>query len=82
MERLDVGDLVRWTELDKEGRNKIPKIGIVSDLFLEKRGNRNIALAKVHEVSNTRHNLAPLGREIEVLAVCLEPISKISIKNE
>lgn len=80
MERLDVGDLVKWTELNSKGTHKIPKIGIISDIFLEKRGNREVALANVHEITDPKQNLPALGRKVEVLVVCLELISKVTAK--
>jgi len=82
MERFSVGDLVQWKELNSAGTDKVPRIGIVYELFCEKRGNRNVALAIVHEVTNSKQNLSALGRKVEVLAVCLELISKVGAKND
>jgi len=81
MERFDVGDLVRWTELNTKGTDKVPRLGIIYELFFEKRGNRNVALAIVHEVTNSKQNISVLGRKVEVLAVCLDLVSKITVNN-
>jgi|TARA_R110000782_G_scaffold178373_1_gene269235 hypothetical protein len=81
LKKLDVGDLVRWSELGKTGYKQEAKVGIISELYLERRGNRNVALAKVHEVTNKK-NLSPMGRQREILVVNLELLSKVGTKNE
>jgi len=82
LERLDIGDLVTWSELSVTGREKDQKIGIVYDLYLDRRGNREVALANVHEITNSKNNLALLGRQKEVLVVTLEILSKVDTNNE
>ena len=82
MERLDVGDLVQWSELGPDGYQQEKKIGIISELSLEKRGSRNVALAKINEIVKSKSNLSLLGREKEVLVVSLHVLSKVSEKNE
>ena len=82
MERLDVGDLVQWSELGQNGYDQEKKIGIIADLYLEQRGSRNVALARINEVSRSKHNLSLLGCEKEVLVVSLQVLSKVSEKNE
>jgi hypothetical protein len=82
LERLDVGDLVKWTELAANGREKEYKIGIIYDLYLARRGNRDIALANIHEITNSKNNLALLGKQKEVLVVNLEIMSKVGTNNE
>ena len=82
LERLDIGDLVAWSELSANGREKDQKIGIIYDLYLDKRGNRDVALANVHEITNSKNNLALLGRQKEVLVVTLEILSKVNTNNE
>ncbi len=81
LKKLDVGDLVRWSELEKTGYKQEKKVGIISELYLEQRGNRNVAIAKVHEVTNKK-NLSPMGRQREILVVNLELLSKVGTKNE
>jgi hypothetical protein len=82
LERLDIGDLVTWSELSVNGREKDQKIGIIYDLYLSKRGNRDVALANVHEITSSKNNLALLGRQKEVLVVTLEILSKVDTNNE
>ena len=82
MERLDVCDLVQWSELGPNGYKQEKKIGIISELYLEKRGSRNVALAKINEIVKSKSNLSLLGREKEVLVVSLHILSKVSEKNE
>ena len=82
LERLDVGALVAWSELSANGREKDQKIGIIYDLYLDRRGSRDVALANVHEITNSKNNLALLGRQKEVLVVNLEILSKVGTNNE
>ena len=82
LERLDIGDLVAWFELSANGMEKDQKIGIIYDLYLDRRGNRDVALANVHEITNSKNNLALLGRQKEVLVVTLEVLSKVDTNNE
>ena len=82
LERLDIGDLVAWSELSINGREKEQKIGIIYDLYLDRRGNRDVALANVHEITNSKNNLALLGRQKEVLVVNLAILSKVGANNE
>ena len=82
LERLDIGDLVTWPELSANGREKDQKIGIIYDLYLDRRGSRDVALANVHEITNSKNNLALLGKQKEVLVVTLEILSKVNTNNE
>ena len=82
MERLDVGDLVQWSELGPNGYQQEKKMGIISDLYLEKRGSRNVALAKINEIVKSKNNLSLLGRQKEVLVVSLHVLTKVNNQNE
>ena len=82
MERLDVGDLVQWSELGPDGCNQEKKMGVISDLYLEKRGSRNVALAKINEITKSKNNLSLLGKQKEILVVSLHVLSKVNKKNE
>ena len=82
MERLDVGDLVQWSELSKDYKENEKKIGIISELYLEKRGNRNVALARINEIVKNKKNLSLLGKEKEVLVVSLHILAKVKKENE
>ena len=82
MERLDVGDLVQWSELGPNGYEQEKKIGVIADLYLEKRGTRNVALARINEIIKSKNNLSLLGRQKEILVVSLHVLSKVSKQNE
>tara|TARA_R100001224_G_scaffold75200_1_gene46257 strand:+ start:1368 stop:1628 length:261 start_codon:yes stop_codon:yes gene_type:complete len=82
MERLDVGDLVQWSELGPNGYEQEKKIGVIADLYLEKRGTRNVALARINEIVKSKNNLSLLGRQKEILVVSLHVLSKVNKKNE
>lgn len=78
LERLNIGDIVRWKELQCEES----KMGVVFDLYLEKRGGRSVAIAKIHTIRGGKSNLSLLGEEKEVLVVNLEILSKGGVENE
>ena len=82
MERLDVGDLVQWSELGPNGYQQEKKVGVIAELYLEKRGSRNVALAKINEIVKSKSNLSLLGCQKEVLVVSLHVLSKVSNQNE
>ena len=82
MEKLDIGDLVQWSELGPNGYEQEKKVGVIAELYLEKRGSRNVALAKINEIVKSKSNLSLLGREREVLVVSLHVLSKVSKENE
>lgn len=76
MEKLNVGDLVKWTDL-KRGCDGDPFVmGIISELYLEKRGNRFVALAKINMTATGGNNDFP-NKEVDILVVNLEVLSKI-----
>jgi hypothetical protein len=78
---LSIGDLVQWSELADNLNKKSKKVGIVSELYVEHRGRREVAIAKVHEVTNSKPNLAALGAGKEILVINLEILSKVNTKN-
>jgi len=82
MERLDVGDLVQWSELGPNGYQQEKKVGVIAELYLEKRGSRNVALAKINEIVKSKSNLSLLGNQKEVLVVSLHVLSKVNNQNE
>tara|TARA_B100000424_G_scaffold254844_1_gene233272 strand:- start:331 stop:642 length:312 start_codon:yes stop_codon:yes gene_type:complete len=82
MERLDVGDLVQWSELGPNGYQQEKKVGVIAELYLEKRGSRNVALAKINEIVKSKSNLSLLGCQKEVLVVSLHVLSKVNNQNE
>lgn len=82
MERLDIGDLVQWSELGPNGYQQEKKVGVIAELYLEKRGSRNVALARINEIVKSKNNLSLLGKQKEVLVVSLHVLSKVSNQNE
>ncbi len=82
MERLDIGDLVQWSELGPNGYQQEKKVGVIAELYLEKRGSRNVALAKINEIVKSKNNLSLLGSQKEVLVVSLHVLSKVNNQNE
>ena len=58
------------------------KIGVIADLYLEKRGTRNVALARINEIVKSKNNLSLLGRQKEILVVSLHVLSKVNKQNE
>ncbi len=81
-ERLNIGDLVRWRELSDDGRVKKPLFGLITELYIKVRGNRNVALVKVTQISSYKNNLAAMGKEREILAVCVELVSGVNAEKE
>ena len=71
--KLKIGDLVSWSEVtDYNGLaipEKIKKIGVISSLYLAYRGDRQVALAKVLQLSDG-------GNEKEILVISLEIVNK------
>ncbi len=58
------------------------KVGVIAELYLEKRGSRNVALARINEIVKSKSNLSLLGRQKEVLVVSLHVLSKVNNQNE
>jgi hypothetical protein len=72
LEKIKKGDLVRWHTLDKEDTQAYKEnIGIVTNVIVDYRGGRNVAMAKIIPLG-TDH---PSGSEIEVFLACLKVIS-------
>jgi len=71
--KLKVGDLVSWSELADyngiAGPEKIKKFGVISSLYLAYRGDRQVALAKVLQLSEN-------GREKEILVISLKIVNR------
>jgi hypothetical protein len=80
MENLSVGDLVKWTGLCHMRKEKSEKVGIISELYLKKRGNREVALARVYVVRDNSRKSVSVNREEEILVVNLEVLSRIGEK--
>lgn len=77
LRQLEIGDLVQWRSLSTDGRIKSPKIGLVTNLYIEERGGRPVALAKVAEVNSRKGPVTLIGTTQEILVICLEVVSKV-----
>ena len=91
LKKIKKGDLVRWHTLVKVNPPILPgrardrrsdtepiykeNIGIVTNVVVEHRGGRNVALAKVIPLSEPYS----VGTEIEVFLACLKVISKSAV---
>jgi len=76
MDRLSIGDLVKWTELSGIIIGEAYNMGIISELYLEKRGNRLVALARINMTAASGKKNIP-NKERNILVVNLEVLSKI-----
>tara|TARA_R100000008_G_scaffold15633_1_gene7623 strand:+ start:210 stop:497 length:288 start_codon:yes stop_codon:yes gene_type:complete len=74
LERYDVGDLVSWSVQVNEHGNKIKELGVISDLYVAERGDRDVAIAKVLPLENSLI-------EKELLIMSVELVSKAKKKN-
>ena len=81
MEKLNIGDLVRWVDLRGGYERDTHTIGIISDLYLEKRGGRLVALAKINMTTTSGNHDFP-NREKDILVVNLEVLSKIGERED
>jgi hypothetical protein len=58
------------------------KVGVISELYLKKRGNREVALARIHIVRDNSRKSVSISREEEILVVNLEVLSRIGEKRK
>ncbi len=76
LKKIKTGDLVRWHSLAKEGApNYKENIGIVTNVHVDERGGRHVAMAKIILLG---HEGAP-SQEVEVFLACLKVISPSTI---
>jgi hypothetical protein len=72
LKKIKTGDLVRWHTLAKEGApNYKENIGIVTDVQVDERGGRSVAMAKIIPLGADNS----VAHEIEVFLACLKVIS-------
>jgi len=81
MDSLDIGDMVKWrilaADLDKEAF----RMGIITNLFLETRGNREVAVAEIlTTLTNDEEHVINNSME-KVLVVNLDLVSKAGGNN-
>jgi|TARA_R110000824_G_scaffold346690_1_gene533518 hypothetical protein len=71
------GDLVRWhTLIKEEGPGYKENVGIVTNVHIEHRGGRDVAMAKIIPLGSQ----SGAGNEIEVFLSCLKVISSSVIE--
>ena len=74
---VKTGDLVRWHSLKREGeREYIENIGIITTVYIDFRGGRDVAIAKIFPLGAEN----AVQHEIEVFLACLKVISPSVIK--
>lgn len=94
LKKVKTGDLVRWHTLIKVKPSIIPgrarsrsiptepsykeNIGIVTNVLVERRGGRDVALAKVIPLDPSGSN----GTEVEVFLACLKVISPSVVESK
>ena len=94
LKKVKTGDLVRWHTLAKVKSSIAPEptrsssippepsykenIGIVINVLIERRGGRDVALARVIPLDPSNSN----GTEIEVFLACLKVISPSVVASE
>mgnify|MGYP004009090035 FL=1 len=81
MDTLDIGDMVKWrilsTDLDKESF----RMGIITNLFLETMGNREVAIAEIlTTLTNDEEHVINNSME-RVLVINLDLVSKAGGNN-
>ena len=77
LKQIKTGDLVRWHTLVKEDSSAYKEnIGIVTNVHIDYRGGRNVAMAKIIPLGSDH----PPGAEIEVFLACLKVISSSILK--
>jgi len=77
LREVKTGDLVRWHTLAQEGAPDYKEnIGIVTDVHVDRRGGRDVAMAKIIPLGSE----TPPGHEIEVFLACLKVISRSVVK--
>ena len=81
MDTLDVGDMVKWrilsTDLDKESF----KMGIITNLFLETMGNREVAIAEILATLTSDEEHVINNSMERVLVINLDLVSKAGVNN-
>lgn len=80
LKKLSIGDLVAWIEwnFDSEtdlvtGADKNKRFGVISDLYIEKRADRDVAMAKVIPMNTKTEKHV---HEKQIFASSLKLVSK------
>lgn len=71
--RVNTGDIVRWHTIKRDGEKEyLENIGIITNVYIDVRGGRQVAMAKVIPLGRGK----PPGIEIEIFLACVKVISK------
>ena len=77
LKEVKTGDIVRWHSMKRRGeREYIENIGIITSVYTDFRGGRDVAMAKIIPLGNDNVT----GVEIEVFLACVKVISKAQIQ--
>lgn len=73
LQKINIGDLVRWHSLEKQTEKGYKEnVGIVTKVSVNHRGGRDVAVAKIIPLGSEN---VP-GHEVEIFLACLKVISK------
>jgi len=73
LRNIGTGDIVRWHTLKREGeREYIENVGIITSVYIDFRGGRDVAMAKIIPLGRG----ASAGHEVEIFLACVKVISK------
>tara|TARA_R100000234_G_scaffold117342_1_gene95643 strand:+ start:899 stop:1162 length:264 start_codon:yes stop_codon:yes gene_type:complete len=71
--KINTGDIVRWHTLKRDGeREYIENVGIITKVYIDFRGGRDVAMAKVIPLGSG----SDAGKEIEIFLACLKIVSR------
>ena len=72
LKEIKIGDLVRWHSLTKdEPIGYKENIGIIANVYVDRRGGRDVAMAKIIPLGSD----SIIGQEMEMFIACLRVIS-------
>jgi hypothetical protein len=71
--KIGTGDIVRWHTLKRDGeREYVENIGIITNVYIDFRGGREVAMAKVIPLGDKSSG----SKEIEIFLACIKLVSK------
>mgnify|MGYP003627731653 FL=1 len=73
LKEVGTGDIVRWHTLKRDGeREYTENIGIITTVYVDFRGGRDVAMTKIIPLGNKN---TP-GNEIEIFLACVKVVSR------
>ena len=71
--QVKTGDIVHWHTMKRDGEKEyLEKIGIVTSVYVDFRGGRKVAMAKIIPLGNDN----PTGVETEIFLACVKVVSR------